>query len=190
MDEYFKMTTGSKLICYYDEMHTLILFDIVVYTISEPKMFRIDMYDEEGHCLDTFYYYKKETKTLLDNWCLSQPLYYDIFEAKNIELNIDGTLREINLSLYEKLKNLTKSPSSSVTSSPRGGSMSPKHSATPSPRSGTISPREVKPLTPRNVLLPSLSRNITPRSSTSSSSSTPRSNSSTPRSATPISDSK
>ena len=171
MDEYFKMTTGSKLICYYDEMHSLRLFDIAVYTISEPIMYRIDMYDEEGHCLDTFYYYKKETKTLLDNWCLSQPLYYDIFEAKNIELNPDGTLRDVNLSLYEKLKSLTKSPSSSATPSPRSGSVSPKH-ATPSPRSGAVSPR---PLTPRNVLLPSISRNITPRSSTSSSSSTPRS---------------
>ena len=174
MDEYFKMTTGSKLICYYDEMHSLRLFDISVYTISEPKMYRIDMYDEEGHCLDTFYYYKKETKTLLDNWCLSQPLYYDIFEAKNIELNPDGTLRDVNLSLYEKLKSLTtKSLPSSTTTTPRN--VKETKSAPVTPRSNLSSPR---PLTPRDIVPPF---RTTPRSSSSSSSSTPRSKNSTPR---------
>ena len=176
MDEFFKLTTGSLLICYYDEARTLLLFHISVHTISDPKMYKIDMYDEEGHCIDTSYYYKKETKILLDNWCVSQPLYYEIVEAKNIELNPDGSLKDINLSLYDKLKSLTKrsSPSSSATPSPR------------SPRSGTISPREVKPLTPRSVIPPSFSRNLTPRSSTSSSSSTPRSSTSTPRNGTEI----
>ena len=170
MDEFFKTTTGSLLICYYDEAHSLILFHISVHTISDPKIYKIDVYDEESHCIDTSYYYKKETKILLDNWCVSQPLYYEIFEAKNIELNPDGTLKD-KFSLYDKLKSLTtrSSPSSSATPSPR------------SPRSGTISPREVKPLTPRTVIPPSISRNLTPRSSTSSSSSTPRSSTSTPR---------
>ena len=171
MDEFFKLTTGSLLICYYDEAHSLILFHISVHTISDPKMYKIDMYDEQGHCIDTSYYYKKETKILLDNWCVSQPLYYEIFEAKNIELNPDDTLRDNirdKFSLYDKLKSLTTRSS-------------PSSSATPSPRSRPISPREIKPLTPRSVIPPSLSRNLTPRSSTSSSSSTPRSSTSTPR---------
>ena len=163
MDEYFKMTTGSLLICYYDEAHSLILFHISVHTISDPKMYKIDMYDEEGHCIDTSYYYKKETKILLDNWCVSQPLYYEIFEAKNIELNPDGALRDINLSLYEKLKSLTTKSSSSS-------------STTPSPRNGSIPSKDPKPLAPRSVI----SRTLTPRSSTSSSSKTPRKTSSTP----------
>ena len=166
MDEFFKMTTGSLLICYYDEAHSLILFHISVHTISDPKMYKIEMYDEEGHCIETFYYYKKETKILIDNWCTSQPLYYEIFEAKNIELNPDGTLRD-KFSLYDKLKSLTiKSPPSSNQSSPR---------------SGAIPPRESKSLTPRTLV----SKTTTPRSSSSSSSSTPRSGTSTPRILTP-----
>ena len=168
MDEYFKMTTGSLLICYYDELHSLLLFHISVYTISDPKMYKIEMYDEEGHYMDKFYYYKKETKILIDNWCTSQPLYYEIFEAKNIELNPNGSLREDSkFSLYDKLKSLaTKSPSSSNQLSPRNGA---------------ITPREGKSLTPRTLV----SKTTTPRSSSSSSSSTPRSGTSTPRVLTP-----
>lgn len=171
MDKYFKMTTGSKLICYYDKACSLILFDMRVYNISKPKIYKIDVYDEEGHNIDSFYNNKKETKKLLKNWYSLNPIFYEIFEAKNIELNPDGTLRD--LSLYEKLKSLTKKSSSapsSVFSSPRNVN------------SVSSSPRNFKPLTPRDVIVPSISRNITPRSSSSSSSSTPRSVTTTPRS--------
>jgi hypothetical protein len=167
MNEFFKMVTGSKLICYYDELHSLILFDIAVYTISDPKMYKIHLYDEEGQCIDVFHYYEKQTKNLIKTWHVSSsqgfgntcPIYYKIFESKNVELNLDGTLRDVNLSIYEKLKSLANK--------------SPISSGTPSPRSCNSTPKNVKPLTPRDVIHPSLSR--TPRSSTSSSSSTPRS---------------
>ena len=158
-----KMTTGSKLMFYYNEAHSLILFDISVCTISELKMNKIVLYDEEGNQVDILYHYKKETKKLVKNWCVSHDLFYEIFEAKNIELNPKGGLRE-NLSVYEKLKSLAGKIVPSNLHSPRNDSKLD----------------EVKPLTPRNVLLPTNSRNLTPRSS--SSSSTPRSNSSIPRS--------
>lgn len=108
MEAFWSATTGSFVKGYYDESRSVMLFSILVYTISNPKLYRIKVYNLDGSLREIIYYYKKDAKSLIQEWGDSYTLYYDFYESINFDLKnlikkqtkfVESTPRKFNIQL-------------------------------------------------------------------------------------------
>ncbi len=146
MQDFWSATTGSFVKGYYDDCRSVILFNMSVCTISNPKLYKIKIYNLDGTLREIVYYYKKDAKLLIQEWSSSYPLYYDFYEAVNIDLNHEF----LKTGLFQKMRDLRSksgqsSPKRSVPniSLPTRGAVSLNNT----PRSRQITPRGTVSLT-------------------------------------------
>ena len=131
MQGFWSATTGSFVKGYYDDSRSVMMFNILVCTISNPKLYQIKVYNLDGGLRETFYYYKKDAKFLIEEWEDSYTLYYDFYESINFDLknlifpklktkSIESTPRKFNIQLPVRgAISLNNTPRSRL-SSPRG----------------------------------------------------------------------
>ena len=125
MECFWESCTGSELIGYFKDN---IVFKLVVYTISKPSIYKIQLYEMNGNKLPDLFHYLEKTKEIVDEWCKGLHISLKFIEHKIVDIKVPP----IKLNFLNKLK------------SPRSKSPSPK-SKSPSPKSKSPSPKSPSP---------------------------------------------
>ena len=136
MRGFWSATTGSFVKGYYDDSRSVMMFNILVCTISNPKLYQVKIYNLDGSLREIIYYYKKDVKALIQKWEDSYTLYYDFYESINFDLK--------NLLLPKlKTKSVETIPHKFNIQLPTRGAVSLNNT----PRSRNVTPRGAVSLT-------------------------------------------